>query len=297
MKSKLDHNPASSQKLTFDEILFANAESIPTKTSQAGIHISDNNCCFPTAVANVTGIRYIEIFALCKKWGRDTNKGTPWCTIAKIATHFNMTRVLNSGYSPTINSTPGFHTTVFDKDISPKDFVKKYPTGRYVVIKHGHAYAIIDGVIVNNYPWDKMPSGKIFIAFRYDGPIGVSTISPTQITTQTNNMNTPITKQQVIECLKARGIKAGSESAQQVWLCHFSDTDTIPEGTLPGDVKGVEAWCLMVAQKALSGHKEYLKLLRTNPTLPEYSIGIPSRRTAKKFVDLATKAITTPDAN
>jgi len=293
MKSQLAHNHAPSQKLSFDEILFAKSENIPVN---GNLTVEDTNSCFPTAIANVTGIRYIEIFALCKKFGRFANEGTPWEVVGKIAQHFNMTRVLNCGYSLTLNRFPGFHSTVFDKDISPKDFVKKYPTGRYVVIKRAHAYAIIDGVIVNNYKFDKMPSGKIFVAFRFDGPVATQTISPTQITTQTNNMNTPITKQQVIECLKARGIKAGSESAQQVWLCHFADTDTIPEGTLPGDVKGVEAWCLMVARKALSGHKEYLKLLRTNPTLPEYSIGIPSRRTAKKFVDLVSKVLE-PDAN
>ena len=47
-------------------------------------------------------------------------------------------------------------------------FIEKYPTGKYFVIKKGHAFSIIDGVVIGNDDDGKHLRTKILFALKVE---------------------------------------------------------------------------------------------------------------------------------
>lgn len=104
--------------------------------------IKDNNNCTICALSTAAGIPYNEAYEIGVKAGRKNGKGF---VTAKL-----METARDNGIK--------YHK-IKSGTITIQKFLKKYPTGRYVVRRRNHAFAIINGIIydhLNNRPLQRI---------------------------------------------------------------------------------------------------------------------------------------------
>lgn len=90
--------------------------------------------CTVVALAATTGLPYDEAHVIAEKAGRLLNKGF---RSEKLIKYFNEKHGRNQ------------FRKVKRTTITVQKFCKKYPKGSYYVRKKGHAYAIIDGTVID----------------------------------------------------------------------------------------------------------------------------------------------------
>lgn len=112
--------------------------------------LNEYNDCAVRALALSTGVTYAKAHGLLKSEGRKDRKGTKLPMVKRsLANLCNESTIAN--FQEIVPSTPIIHP-VHGYPMNPKfptlqDTVRKYSTGRYLVIATGHALALIDGVV------------------------------------------------------------------------------------------------------------------------------------------------------
>ena len=111
---------------------------------------NDRGACSVNALATVADIPFLEAQALMaaagRKHGRGVRMTTKWWT-----------KVPKYRFAPVIRST---HTV--------GRFIKKFPTGRYVVRKKGHIFSIIDGRVFDWLPQPQGPRTRLTHAWKLE---------------------------------------------------------------------------------------------------------------------------------
>ncbi len=158
---------------------------------------SEDNDCVVRALAAVTNSTYDESHAYVKKtFGRKKGKGTPMFHVKMKINEGK--KVLGSKYSILKNHTKTTYTktvkdrywgtvhkikTTLDSEYYPlitkygktrvsqmtvKSFLKEYDKGKYLIHVRGHAFAIIDGVVVGNICDSRKLKARIINAYKFN---------------------------------------------------------------------------------------------------------------------------------
>lgn len=90
--------------------------------------VGDNNDCAVRALSTATGISYAECSEMFQLAGRRKDCGTPWSYAVNVHEGIGLVKIKT--YRETINQ-----------------FVAAHPAGAFVVYIHGHAIAVVDGII------------------------------------------------------------------------------------------------------------------------------------------------------
>jgi hypothetical protein len=118
----------------------------------ADISKTDHNNCALNAMAIVLNKPYYDVYETFKDHGRVRGKGT---SVRTITTALNVLKqgspekAINNWQMPT------------KMKVSLAKFARMYPTGRYYVIKSGHALALIDGVWYDN----QVPNPRAYVKY------------------------------------------------------------------------------------------------------------------------------------
>ncbi len=119
--------------------------------SDSVIAKSETNDCFVRAVASSFDCPYDTAHAWVKeKFGRKNRKGTMYvsskmATMSSLGQTFNCKSVKTIGDLRTIDIVKGRM-----KRTTLNQFIKKYPTGTYILIVRGHAFTVKDGAVIGN---------------------------------------------------------------------------------------------------------------------------------------------------
>lgn len=103
--------------------------------------LSDRNNCALNAMSIVLNKPYYEVYKVFKAHGRVTGQGSSVrmiTTALNLFKHGSPEKAINNWQMPT------------KIKMSLAKFARQYPTGKYYVIKHNHALALIDGVWYDN---------------------------------------------------------------------------------------------------------------------------------------------------
>jgi hypothetical protein len=102
-------------------------------TPAENIGIKDNNNCTIVALSTAAGLPYTEAYKIGEKAGRKHGRGFYTCKLMDTAKKNGIDfRKIKTG------------------GITIQKFLKKNPTGRFVVNRRGHAFAIIEGTIYDH---------------------------------------------------------------------------------------------------------------------------------------------------
>jgi hypothetical protein len=110
--------------------------------------------CAVCAVSNATGLPYEKVHDVFKFYGRRDRKSTETriCIKAYLALGLFPLGTFGTTLSAKVESfifeNLGCAAPI-NPGISIKSFMKKYPTGRYVCVSSNHAFAIVDGALVD----------------------------------------------------------------------------------------------------------------------------------------------------
>lgn len=121
----------------------------PISTGTKDESSNEHNDCSVRALANCTGISYSESHAIHKNYGRKTRKGTNWIPLLNSyqKVHLRIKGIYGSSYLSSLASrTTGLQT---NSGMTVKSFLKNHPKGKYVVIIARHAFAVVDGGIID----------------------------------------------------------------------------------------------------------------------------------------------------
>jgi len=140
--------------------------------NESAIAKGERNDCVVRAVASTFGLEYnIAHRFVAEEFGRKPRKGT-FNTAIKLS---SLTNIKDIPYSviPKANLTyPGSarHQKNGGKptNITLSMFIEKYPKGKYLVIKKGHALSVIDGVVVGNESDGNHLRVKIYFAIKVE---------------------------------------------------------------------------------------------------------------------------------
>lgn len=157
---------------------------------------SEDNDCVVRALAAVTNSTYDESHKYVKKtFGRQKGKGTPvFDTKMKSnvgkkilgSKYIRLTNHTTTTYTKTVNdrywgTVHKIKTTLDSKyyplitkygktrvnQMTVKSFLKDYDKGKYLIHVRGHAFAIIDGVVIGNYCDAKRLKSRIVNAYKF----------------------------------------------------------------------------------------------------------------------------------
>ena len=123
--------------------------------NESAIAKGETNDCVVRAIASTFELEYdIAHKFVADKLGRQPRKGT-FNTALKLSSWMNNIKGIPYSVIPKKNLTyPGSarHQKNGGKptNITLSMFIEKYPKGKYLVIKKGHAFSVIDGVVVGN---------------------------------------------------------------------------------------------------------------------------------------------------
>jgi len=150
---------------------------IPTKDAIIGysdskIAQSESNDCAVRAIASSFEMHYDEAHKfVAKKWFRGNREGTR----NFVGGMRSMVRrgVLINGKSFSNLGDQNGHMKydvkvkgeIVKRSMTTGTFIKKYPVGRYLVVVRGHAFSIIDGVVVGNTEDSKMKKRVILYSW------------------------------------------------------------------------------------------------------------------------------------
>jgi hypothetical protein len=133
---------------------------------------SERNDCVVRAVASTFNLKYDTAHKfVADEFGRQPRKGT-FGTAIKLS---NRDNILGTKYKIIPKQDlkyPGSarHQMNGGKptEITLNIFLEKYPKGKYLVIKKGHAFSIIDGVVIGNSSDGSRLRTKILFALKVE---------------------------------------------------------------------------------------------------------------------------------
>jgi hypothetical protein len=140
--------------------------------NESAIAKGERNDCVVRAVASTFGLEYnIAHRFVAEEFGRKPRKGT-FNTAIKLSSLTNIKGIPYSVIPKTNLTYPGSarHQKNGGKptNITLSMFIEKYPKGKYLVIKKGHAFSVIDGVVVGNKSDGNHLRVKIYFAIKVE---------------------------------------------------------------------------------------------------------------------------------
>jgi len=135
---------------------------IPTKEaiigySDSSIAKTESNDCVVRAIASAFEMHYDDAHKfVAARWFRGNRKGTS--NFAGGMRHMVDNKILINGKSFS-NLGGQYGSMKYDvkvkgqivkRNMTTGSFIKKYPVGKYLLVVRGHAFSIIDGVVVGN---------------------------------------------------------------------------------------------------------------------------------------------------
>jgi hypothetical protein len=119
--------------------------------TESAIAKSECNDCFVRAVASSFDCPYDTAHAWVKeKFGRKDKKGTMWVS-SKMATMSSKEETFNDKSVKTIENLRSYDNIKYKmKRTTLNQFIKKYPTGTYILIVKGHAFTLKNGAVIGN---------------------------------------------------------------------------------------------------------------------------------------------------
>jgi hypothetical protein len=119
--------------------------------SESVIAQSETNDCFVRAVASSFECPYDTAHSWVKeKFKRENRKGTKSVSF-KMATMSAVGEKFNDKSVKTIDKLRTYDSKTFKmKRTTLNQFIKKYPTGTYIVIVKGHAFTLKNGAVIGN---------------------------------------------------------------------------------------------------------------------------------------------------
>ena len=124
----------------------------PSSTGATDSTNQEEKDCVVRAFANATGKSYVESHAIFANAGRISGKGTRTATIPDVMHQHGFTSVL-LGYSKTANEVSCYNKniSVLENAVSVGKLLAtpRYSKGTHVFVYRGHAFAVIDGKIID----------------------------------------------------------------------------------------------------------------------------------------------------
>jgi len=119
--------------------------------SESSIAKSEKNDCFVRAVASSFDCPYDTAHAWVKeKFGRKDRKGT-YSVACKMATMSSLGQTFNNKSVKVIDGLRKYDASTYKmKRTTVNQFIKKYPSGTFVMIVKGHAFTVKDGAVIGN---------------------------------------------------------------------------------------------------------------------------------------------------
>lgn len=108
----------------------------------------DNNDCCIRALSIAANKPYAECSELFEAAGRKKNRRTSFYVSNKVY------------------NALGLQYLVTDERKTLTQFIKKHPTGRFVIIRSGHAFAVVDGVVHDWNGGKTGPRSRVVQAWR-----------------------------------------------------------------------------------------------------------------------------------
>lgn len=119
--------------------------------SESVIAKSESNDCFVRAVASSFDCPYDTAHAWVKeKFNRKDKKGTMWVA-SKMGTMAAYGHTFNNKSVKVIDNLRTYDKVKYKlKRTTLNQFIKKYPTGTYILIVKGHAFTLKNGAVIGN---------------------------------------------------------------------------------------------------------------------------------------------------
>jgi hypothetical protein len=150
---------------------------IPTKDAIIGysdskIAQSESNDCAVRAIASSFEMHYDEAHKfVAKKWFRVNREGTR-NFIGGMRGMVSKGVLINGKSFSNLGDQHGHMKydvkvkgQIVKRNMTTGTFIKKFPKGRYLVVVRGHAFSIIDGVVVGNTEDSKMKKRVILYSW------------------------------------------------------------------------------------------------------------------------------------
>jgi hypothetical protein len=133
---------------------------------------SEHNDCVVRAIASTFGFEYnVAHKFVANEFGRKPGKGT-FGTMAKLR---KLNGILGKSYGLVPKDSLKYPGSIRHQNnggkpvpITTSMFLEKFPKGRFLVIVRGHAFSIIDGVVVGNVDDGKRLRAKIVFAIKVE---------------------------------------------------------------------------------------------------------------------------------
>jgi hypothetical protein len=134
---------------------------------------NESNDCVVRAISSAFEMHYDEAHQFVKvKFGRENRKGTRFFAGGMRRMVEDKVKI-NGKLFETMGDQSGrmkydvkIKGQIVKRNMTTGTFIKKYPTGKYLVVVRGHAFSIIDGNVVGNYGDAKMKKRVINNAFK-----------------------------------------------------------------------------------------------------------------------------------
>jgi hypothetical protein len=160
-------------------VSYIDTDDAITGVSQSTIAKSETNDCCVRAFASVTESPYDDAHTYVKKiFKRKKGEGTPRFPLTmservglktlngykyKELKNHDKTTILDSKYYPLITT----YGKTRASQMTVGTFIKEYNVGRYLIHVRGHAFTIIDGVVVGNPCDSKQLKRRIVGAYKF----------------------------------------------------------------------------------------------------------------------------------
>lgn len=129
----------------------------------------DTNDCALRAYCNVTGVSFKDAQIRFCKHGRKFRKGTQYAVLHKLYTNAGMTPELmgSTKLSKYIEYTSGLKSIGSARTIGSLLADPKYSKGKYVFCTVKHAFAVLDGGIIDTYA--NAASARVYMVYNASG--------------------------------------------------------------------------------------------------------------------------------
>lgn len=134
---------------------------------------NESNDCVVRAISSAFEMHYDEAHQFVKvKFGRENQKGVRFF-VGGMRRMIDDKVKINNKYFESMGDQNGrmkydvkVKGQIVKRNMTTGTFIKKYPTGKYLVVVRGHAFSIIDGNVVGNYGDARMKKRVINNAFK-----------------------------------------------------------------------------------------------------------------------------------
>lgn len=135
---------------------------------------SERGDCFVKALASATDVDYDTAHSYTKKrFGRENKKGTMNYQIIKTMAELqqNGMEIGSKKFTVEVLSTPlltnqyKVHGKIYNRKKTVKSFIKTLPQGSFIVCVSNHAFAVKDGILIDNKGEEFRPTRKVLAAY------------------------------------------------------------------------------------------------------------------------------------